>query len=277
MKISELLENGKQNLIKKENPMMLARILLAHLLKVSKQYLLANSDQEVSQDIQQAFQQGIQEMKQGKPIQYITNYQEFMGFPFYVDENVLIPQPDTEILVEEVTRLCKTQKNIQILDLCTGSGAIGISLAKIIPNAMITMSDISEEALKVAKRNAKQNKVISKCHFVESNLFETIKGKFDFIVSNPPYIQTNMIPTLSKEVQNEPKLALDGGMDGLDFYRKIAQNAYLYLNTDGILALEIGFDQKEAVTHILKQTCQYKNIYCKQDLAGNNRVMVCNK
>ena len=278
MKIEELLEYGKNNLIEKEEPIMLSKILLKHLLNVDNSYLLINKDKEIEEKITKKFKAGILSLKQGMPIQYITNTQEFMGLNFYVDENVLIPQPDTEILVEEIIETCKEkQQNYQILDLCTGSGAIGISLAKIIPNSMITMSDISEKALKIAQRNAKANEVIKRCKFIQSDLFEKIEEKFDVIVSNPPYIQTKVIPTLSKEVQHEPKLALDGGTDGLDFYRKIAQNAHLYLSPDGILALEIGYDQKEEVIKLLKETSEYENIYCKKDLAGNNRVIVCKK
>ena len=277
MKIKELLEEGKKNLIGKEEPARLARMLLAYLLKVNQQYLLVNDNQEVEDTIVKIFQKEIQAIQQGTPIQYITHYQEFMGLAFYVDENVLIPQPDTEVLVEEGIELCKNKTKIQILDLCTGSGAIGISLAQKIPNGLVKMADISEKALEIAQKNAKENGVIEKCQFVQSNLFEKIEGKFDMIVSNPPYIPTGVISTLSSEVQNEPPLALDGGKDGLKFYRIIAQKAYLYLKSNGILALEIGYDQKESVTKLLQQTGNYTEIYAKKDLAGNDRIISCKK
>ena len=139
------------------------------------------------------------------------------------------------------------------------------------------MSDISEKALNIAKKNALSNGVVDKCNFVLSDMFKNIKHKFDFILSNPPYIKTNVIKTLEVEVKNEPMLALDGGEDGLNFYRIIAQNAYKYLNEDGILALEIGYDQKDEVMDLLKDTGKYTDIYCKKDLSGNDRIIVCKR
>ena len=278
MKIKELLEYGKKNLIEKEEPIRLSKMLLKHLLNVDNSYLLMNSNKEIEEKIAEEYKADILRLKQGMPIQYITKVQEFMGLNFYVDENVLIPQPDTEILVEEIIEICKRKEQpYHILDLCTGSGAIGVSLAKQIQNAHVTMSDISAKALQVAQKNAKENEVIKNCRFILSNMFEEIEGQFDMIVSNPPYIQTEVILTLSKEVQNEPKLALDGGQDGLKFYRMIAEQAHQHLNKKGILALEIGYDQKEDVIQLLEQTQVYTNIDCKKDLAGNNRVILCEK
>ena len=161
-----------------------------------------------------------------------------------------------------------------VLDLCTGSGAIGVSIAKY-SDTVVTMSDISKNALEIAKKNAESNEVTDKCNFVLSDMFENIEGEFDIIVSNPPYIKTKVINTLDKEVQNEPQLALDGGEDGLNFYRIIAENAYKYLNKDGILALEIGYEQKEEVIALLEKVGQYTEIYCKKDLGDNDRIIVC--
>lgn len=272
MKIKEILEYGKNNLIKEE-PLRVSKMLLKHLLNVTESYILINNEEEISEEIEKEFKRNIEVLNSGIPIQYITNKQEFMGLDFYVDSNVLIPQPDTEILVEEVISIC--EERTQILDLCTGSGAIGASIAKNIENAEVTMSDISNKALEIAKKNSKGNEVIDKCKFVLSDMFENIQGKFDVIVSNPPYIKTEVIKTLDKEVQNEPYIALAGGEDGLKFYRVIAQNAYKYLNENGILALEIGYDQKEEVINLLHETDKYANIYCKKDLAGNDRIIVC--
>ena len=137
------------------------------------------------------------------------------------------------------------------------------------------MSDISDNALEIAKINALNNKVIDNCNFILSDVFKNIKGKFDIIVSNPPYIKSQVISSLDKEVKNEPILALDGGKDGLEFYRKIAQNAYKYLNENGVLALEIGYDQKEAVINLLNGVGKYGDIYCMKDLSGNDRVIIC--
>ena len=212
----------------------------------------------------------------GEPIQYITNSQEFMNLKFYVDNRVLIPQPDTEILVENVISIVEnTQKNcqkeIEILDLCTGSGIIGICLKKNLQNVKVYVSDISEDALDVAKKNSIQNNV--EISFIKSNLFDEINEKFDIIVSNPPYIESNAIEGLSNEVKNEPKIALDGGKDGLDFYRKIIKEAPNFLNKIGVLALEIGYNQKDAVEKMLK-TYKYKNIQIKKDLSNIDRVII---
>lgn len=273
MKIKEILEYGKNNLIEKEDGYRISKILLKYLLNVTDSYIVINSDEELKEDIVNIFKENIEVLNTGIPIQYITNKQEFMGLDFYVDSNVLIPQPDTEILVEEVINNCK--EDAKILDLCTGSGAIGVSIAKNIRGSKVTMSDISDKALEIAKKNAKSNEVIEKCNFILSDMFENVQEKFDAIVSNPPYIQTKVIKTLDKEVQNEPKLALDGGEDGLEFYKVIAKNAYKYLNDSGVLALEIGYDQKEEVIELLELEDKYTDIYCKKDLAGNDRIIVC--
>ena len=273
MKIKEILEYGKNNLIQKEEPLRLSKMLLKHLLNVTDSHILIHSDEEMREDIVNKFKRNIELLNSGVPLQYITNKQEFMGLNFYVDSNVLIPQPDTEILVEEVINVCK--ENAKVLDLCTGSGAIGISIAKNIENSEVTLSDISKKALEIAKKNAISNEVTDKCKFVLSDMFENIQDKFDVIASNPPYIKTKVINTLDKEVQNEPHLALDGGEDGLYFYKVIAENAYKYLNKNGILALEIGYDQKEEVINLLELEGKYTDIYCKKDLAGNDRIIVC--
>ena len=210
----------------------------------------------------------------GIPIQYITNIQEFMKLDFYVDENVLIPQPDTEILVEEVIKYYK-DTTCKVLDLCTGSGAIGISIAKYIEDSNVMATDISNKALQIAKLNAEKNLVHKKMEFVESDLFENIvQNKFNVIVSNPPYIRTSEINKLDMQVQNEPHIALDGGNDGLFFYRIIAKNAYKFLEESGRLFLEIGYDQKDDVIQLLQSTNMYKNIYSKKDLGGNDRIIV---
>ena len=272
MKIKEMIEYGKKNLIKKEDAYILSRMLAKHFLRVDDAYLIINGDEEVKPFIFDFFQSAIQLLDNGMPIQYITNKQEFMGLSFYVDENVLIPQPDTEILVEEV--LNKINKQDKILDLCTGSGAIGISLARNTENIKIYMSDISEKALEIAQRNITKNKVEERCELIISNMFENIYSKYDIIVSNPPYIESEEIKILPKEVRNEPIIALDGGFDGLDFCRIIANEAYKYLKENGILALEIGYNQKEKVIDLLNKTGKYKDIYCKKDLGGNDRVVI---
>lgn len=200
-----------------------------------------------------------------------------MKLQFYVDENVLIPQPDTEMLVEQVINENKN-KDINILDLCTGSGAIGISIAKYIEKSNITATDISCKALQIAKLNAEKNLVHKKIEFILSDMFNNIgKKTFDIIVSNPPYIKTKTIKKLDKTVQNEPNLALDGGMDGLKFYKIIAQKAHEFLNKNGKIYLEIGYDQKDDVVNLLKNTFKYKDIICIKDLEQNDRVIIASK
>ena len=274
MKIKEILEYGKNNLIEKEEPLRLSKMLLKHLLKVNDSYLVINNEENISVDIEEESKKDIKILNEGVPLQYITNIQEFMKLDFYVDSNVLIPQPDTEVLVEEVMDILDKTKGKKVLDLCTGSGAIGISIAKY-TKSIVTMSDISKKAIEIANKNAITNKVFDKCQFILSNMFENINEKFDIIVSNPPYIKTKVIASLDKEVQNEPMLALDGGEDGLRFYKIIAENAYKYLNKDGILALEIGYDQKEEVIKLLEKTEKYTQIYSKKDFGNNDRIVVC--
>ena len=201
--------------------------------------------------------------------------QEFMRMNFFVNEDVLIQRPDTESLVEEVISIAKRINAKKILDLCTGSGAIAISLAKYIENSEITAVDISKKALNIAKKNAINNNVQNQITFVESDLYNRIKkDKYDIIVSNPPYIRKDIIKTLDKEVQREPKIALDGGYDGLDFYRKIINKSDEYLKFKGYLCLEIGYDQKIDVIELIENEEKYVDTYCKKDLYGNDRVIV---
>ncbi len=253
----------------------IARILMAYVLDKPKEYLIANDKQNLDNDIIVRYNANIKKIKNGYPLQYITHNQEFMKLNFYVDENVLIPQPDTEILVEQVLEIYKkeyVQARIKILDICTGSGAIAIAIKKYINNSEVVATDISYKALEVANKNAKINNVEIK--FVQSDMFKDIIEKFDVIVSNPPYIERKMLNQLPEDVKKEPIQALDGGADGLDFYREISKMSYKYLNKNGYLALEIGYNQKETVTDILKNEGKYANIKCIKDLAGNDRVII---
>ena len=277
MKIIELEEKGlkilRENNI--EDSSLKIKILLSNILRKTKEYIMIHNDDEVSFNIEKEFFKKIDRIKKNEPIQYVINSQEFMGFMFYVDENVLIPQPDTEILVEEVINIVKNKfsDKVKILDLCTGSGAIGISIAKLLENSSITVSDIDEKCIQIAKRNAIKNDI--KIDIVQSDIFKNFSktNKFDIIVSNPPYIREDIIKTLPKEVQKEPYKALNGGKDGLHFYREIVNNAQNFLNPNGYLALEIGYDQKEDVKKILEKN-KFKNIYSKKDLSGNDRIVV---
>lgn len=276
MKIEELLRYGKGKLEKQkvEDASIISRILMQYVLKIDRNKLIINKNDNVDINKENEYKEYIEEIIKGKPVQYITNNQEFMRLNFYVDENVLIPQPDTEILVEEVIKSIDIKENIEILDMCTGSGCIGISLAKNIKNTKVTLVDISKEAIETAKKNAIQNEVENKITFIQSDMFENVKGKFDIIVSNPPYIKTNIIQTLDKQVQNEPHIALNGGEDGLDFYKILINEAHKYLKKDGKIFLEIGYDQKQEVESLAKQSKHYKKIETIKDLSQNDRVII---
>ncbi|MBR1803110.1 MAG: peptide chain release factor N(5)-glutamine methyltransferase [Clostridia bacterium] len=283
MNKKELLQWGVQKLQESniEDSFLKARLLAEYILKQTRSEYLINELQKVGKEKEEAYRKGIEELIQGTPIQYITYEQYFMGLCFYVNENVLIPQPDTEILVEKTIEVVKNMQHksnyndkISILDIGTGSGAIAISLTKQLNNVQVMATDISEEALKVAQKNAKEHQV--NIQFIQSDLFQELKEEqFDIIVSNPPYIETNVISTLSKEVQSEPLLALDGGEDGLDFYRSILQNASKYLKENGYLLLEIGYNQGKALLELANQNnWKVESNQVLQDLNGNDRVII---
>lgn len=287
----QLLKYGEEILRKNyiDDPDIKSKRLLEFVLNQSREYCIINSTIEVSNSQETEYKEKLKEIIQGKPIQYITNNQSFMGLDFYVDESVLIPQPDTEILVLETLKLINIQKQNHILDLCTGSGAIAISIAKCVQkekndNIKIMASDISEKALKVAQRNVKNNLVEDVVELVQSDMFSNIDEKFDIIVSNPPYIETSVIETLSKEVKQEPVIALDGGEDGLTFYRIILGQAENYLKENGYLLFEIGYNQgdkiKELYNSLKEENKCNLEIVTKEpikDLADNDRVMIFKK
>lgn len=259
-----------------EESMLKAKIILANLLSKTKEYLFINEKEKLDKQVEESFFEKINELCNNVPLQYLTNSQEFYGLNFFVNNDVLIPRSDTEILVEEVIKYIKNMKNVEnnikILDMCTGSGIIAIILAKYCENVDITAVDKSEDALNVAIKNAKIHNVYEKINFIKSDMFENLKNKYNIIVSNPPYIEREVIDTLSKDVQNEPKIALDGGVDGLDFYRIINKNVDKFLEKNGQIFLEIGFNQKNSVSHIFSK--KFDNINCIKDLNGLDRVII---
>ena len=277
MTISELIKKGMIELKNGniEEPKLKARLLMQYVLNKSRQYVIVNDREELDNIKEKQYLEEIKILKKGVPIEHITHQKEFMKLSFFVDKNVLIPRQDTEILVEEVINIAKKNNAKKILDLCTGSGAIAVSLAKYLPQAEITAIDISNEALKIAKKNAISNNVENQITFISSDMFTNLnEEKFDIIVSNPPYIKTNVIKNLDIQVQNEPFIALDGGKDGFDFYKKIINESYQYLKYNGYLCLEIGFDQKIDVIELIENTESFTGTYSKKDLFDNDRIIV---
>ncbi|MGL5330221.1 MAG: peptide chain release factor N(5)-glutamine methyltransferase [Peptostreptococcaceae bacterium] len=261
-----------------DTPRLDVEILLEKALGgVDSLYIRLNLDKELTSDEESLFNSLIEDRLKGRPIAYIVENREFMGLDFYVQEGVLIPRPDTEPLVEELIDICKGKEDLHIVDIGTGSGAITISLAKYLPTSKVKSLDISEIALEVGKRNAISNEVDDRIEFIQSDLFSSIQNKdfkFDVIVSNPPYIPKKDIETLHTQVKDyEPYNALEGGEDGLDFYRNITEQSLKYIKSNGILAYEVGHDQAEDVAKIMKNS-GYTKIYTKKDLQGIDRVVI---
>lgn len=277
MTIMEAIKKGMIELKNSniESPKLKSRLLMQFTLNKPRQYVIVNDMEELNKNDEKKYFDAILKMRKGIPLEHITHQKEFMKLNFFVDENVLIPRQDTEILVEEVIKIAKKTNAKKILDLCTGSGAIAVSLAKYLQETEITAIDISNEALKIAKKNAINNEVENQITFISSDLFTNLnKEKFDIIVSNPPYIKRCVIDTLDEEVRKEPHIALDGGEDGLYFYRKIIKESYEYLKYGGYLCLEIGFDQKIDVIELIENEEKYTNTYSKKDLYDNDRIVV---
>lgn len=277
MKIMEAIETGMIE-FKNANiefPKLKSRMIMQFVLNKTRQYIIVNEMKELDENEEKKFFDAIFKIKEGVPLEHITHQKEFMKLNFYVDENVLIPRQDTEILVEEVIGIAEKVKAKKILDLCTGSGAIAVSLAKYIPQSNITAIDISNEALKISKINAINNQVENQIKFINSDMFTNLNNeKFGIIVSNPPYIRTNEIDDLDENVKREPYIALDGGNDGLIFYKKIIKESYQYLKYGGYLCLEIGYDQKADVIDLIEKEKKFENTYAKKDLFDNDRVVV---
>ena len=237
---------------------------------LNKFILDMDNEFEPDKDLEAKYLSRIEKRKEHIPLQYIINKQNFYGLDFYVDESVLIPRYDTENIVDRIVKDCKENKCLSVLDLCTGSGCIAVSLKKC-GFEKVYAADISDKALAVAKHNAKLNN--ADIIFLQSDLYENFPKeiRFDIIVSNPPYISTDEIARIEKQVRDfEPKLALDGGRDGLDFYKKIINLSKIFLNNKGRLYLEVGYDQSKDVVDLAKKE-GYDNIVIIKDLSGRDR------
>lgn len=249
-------------------------LLAESVLSVSRQDLFLEPEKSVSEEQAQKYLDAVSVRAKHIPLQHITGCQQFLDLEFVVNEDVLIPRPETELLVEQVVSYIK-DNNVKVLDMCTGSGCIAVSVDRMCANADVTAVDISEKALKVAGENNTRNE--GRVTFVQSNLFENIHEKYDIIVSNPPYIPTSDIETLMEEVrEHEPRLALDGSADGLKFYREICTNAANYLNENGKIFLEIGYDQGRTVPELLREN-GFTDIQVLKDLSGNDRMVIAGK
>lgn len=269
----DALEYGKQRLLecKIEDAKLDAWLLLEHVSGISRSWYFVHEDDEISQEDMEKYQRLIEQRGKHIPLQQLTKEAYFYGMKFFVNENVLIPRQDTEILVEQVLNLSKGRENLKLLDMCTGSGCILLALLANLKKASGTGVDLSEKALEVAQRNGRELEL--EASWVQSNLVDTVSGTYDIIVSNPPYIETAVIEGLMDEVKlYEPRMALDGTEDGLFFYREITAQAGKYLNNNGILAFEIGYNQGKAVSEFMKEN-GYKEVQVLQDLAGLDRVV----
>lgn len=279
MKIKDLILKAtnilKENDIESYN--LDSRLLLAHVLGKDKLYILVNIDEEVSLEDEKKFFDLVEMRRENMPMQYILGHVEFMGMDFIVKEGVLVPRGDTEILVEEVLENIDEKEDIDVIDLCCGSGAIGLALAHFRSNIHVDLVDLYPVPEEVTNINMKRFELESRTSFIKSDLLEEIKiqgKKYDILVSNPPYIQDEEVGRLMDDVKNyEPHTALCGGKDGLDFYRRIIIDAPSVLKGKKILAFEIGYDEGIQVKTLMENV-GFKNVIVKKDLAGLDRVVI---
>lgn len=268
MTVEELIVYGKSKTSSAH-----AKMLLASFLEVNPLELLTILDKKVDENIEKTYKDSLEALRENKPIQYVIGNVNFYGSKFIVNNNVLIPRFETEELVEEVVEYSKkfNKDKLKILDLGCGSGVIGLTLKKLIKNSDVTLVDISKEALEVAKQNAVNLDL--DVTFIESDWFSNLEiTKYDIIVSNPPYIKNDeQIEEIVKN--NEPALALYGGQDGLDCYKKILFSIKPYLNDEYLIAFEIGESQKEEITNLVINSLPTAIVTCKKDLYGRNRMI----
>jgi len=274
--VQELVTLSENYLASKgcKTPRLDAEILLAHVLGMDRLHLYLNLERPLEKDEVDAYRQLIGRRGKRVPVAYLTGKKEFYGREFEVNESVLIPRPETEILIDQAVSVLKTMPSPRILDMCTGSGVIAITLAHLVPQAHVLAVDISSEALAIAKRNADRLGVGDQLSFLQSDMFTSLpQQQFDLVCANPPYIPSDDWENLDQEVKLEPKIALDGGQDGLDYYRIIIAKAPLYLTVGGTLIMEIGWNQGQAVT-ALAQARGFVNCRIVPDYAGKDRVVV---
>lgn len=276
--VRQLVERAEQRLQAKGigEPEAHAELIAAFVLNKSRTYIRAFGDNLIYDKEEKLFNKILEEKLSGKPLAHIIGEAEFMGRLFTVGPTVLIPRPETEELVEQSVKHISGSKPDFILDMCSGSGCIAVSLAFLFPSAQVTGADISQGAIEIARKNASNMNLNKRVSFVQSDLFENIKGRFDLIISNPPYIPTEVIKTLSPEVQSEPHIALDGGSDGMDIIKKIILAAPVYLKEGGLLALETGYGQSQKVLQFFKEQ-YWQETFTGKDFAGIERFIFARK
>lgn len=250
-----------------------AQLLLAQVLQCTRIQLYTAFDKPLGEEELAAYRALIKRRLAGEPVAYLLGDHEFWGLPLYVDASVLIPRPDTETVIEVAKALLpEPERPRRVLDLCTGSGAIALALAKELPGATVIATDVSPAAVVIARRNAERNGLAERVEVREGDLFAPVAGElFDLIASNPPYIESAVIPTLSAEVRREPMLALDGGADGLVFYDRITAAALAHLVPGGVLLVEHGYDQAETVAARFR-AAGLEDVALVFDLGKNPRV-----
>jgi len=257
-----------------EDARLEAEILLVHALGIKKSDLILNQSLNLDSHNFEPFKAWVERRLKHEPTAYITGIQPFMSLDFFVDRSVLIPRPETELLVETVLRITGRESQITIADIGTGCGCIAVSLAKHLPNIAVIGIDSSAKAIEVAKKNAEKHKVSGRCNFIAGNMFEALKEKVNFIVTNPPYVPSNDIKALQPEVKDwEPRQALDGGKDGLDLIRKLINEAPKHLLPGGQLCFEFGFGQAEAVKTLVEENKSYRETEIVKDYAKIPRVL----
>ncbi|MDR0646520.1 MAG: peptide chain release factor N(5)-glutamine methyltransferase [Elusimicrobiota bacterium] len=271
MTIRELIESGTKKLeaARIGEAQTHCEFIAAFVLNKSRTYVRAFGQNIVYDKERAMFDDILKEKLAGRPLAHITGSAEFMGRIFDISQTVLIPRPETEELVEQAIKKISVPPR-SVLDICTGSGCIAISLAFLFKSAKIVSADISKEALKVALRNAQNLNIANRIEFIESDMFDKLGGTFDFIISNPPYIPEEIISTLSPEVQCEPHIALCGGKDGLSVIKRLISSAPKYLNPGGLLALEIGCAQAEKVVKFFKDV-KWQKPQIGKDISGTDR------
>jgi release factor glutamine methyltransferase len=279
MNIENILNEGTKTLLKNKitNPQLDSEILLSNAINKDKKYIILNPRKTISKEQSNKFKNLVERRKKGEPIAYLINKKEFWKDEFYINKDVLIPRPDTELIIEQVLKIYSKNSQLHVLDIGTGSGCVLLSILKERSNFYGTGIDISKKSINVSKINAKKLKLTNRVKFIHSSVDNFKNGKYDLIVSNPPYIELLNLKYLEKDVINfEPKLALNGGLDGFSKIREVIKKASNLIKENGKFILEIGFNQKNRVKEILKKEGFYVNKSLR-DYGNNDRCIISTK